>query len=55
MAIVAVVDIWNPVESGLDPGPDLMLADQVLASGCRPRGVSKTQSSVKKVNSRDVV
>jgi hypothetical protein len=46
--IVAVPDVRDAVEPRLDPGADLRLADQPPAARLGTRGMSKTQSSVKK-------
>ena len=41
------MDVRNAVEPRLESVPDLLLTDQAVAAGRGPRGVSKTQSSLK--------
>jgi hypothetical protein len=52
VAVVAVVDVRNPVEPRLNPLPDLCLPTSRSPPGAGPRGMSRTQSSVKKRHDR---
>jgi hypothetical protein len=48
VGVVAVVDVRNPVEPGLDPFPNLRLPTSRRPPGPGPRGMSRTQSSVRR-------